>query len=126
MARLKKTSPALETARNRLGGFKSFKQPADLGSQLTIPFYEGKINAFATQVDAYNQALAALDQMLNELNDAEADLIEWNRRYLSATEAHYGPDSSEYELVGGTRKSDRKKPPRGGSSGSGSGSPPAS
>lgn len=126
MARLKKTSAVLETARERLGGLKSIKEPRDLGPELTIPFYEGKINIFATQLDAYNQALAALDQMLNDLDSAEADLNEWNRRYLSATEAHYGPDSSEYEVVGGTRKSDRKKPKRGGSSGSGEGSPPAS
>jgi hypothetical protein len=29
---------------------------------------------------------------------------------LAATGANYGPNSNEYEAVGGTRKSDRKKP----------------
>jgi hypothetical protein len=28
---------------------------------------------------------------------------------LAAVEAHYGPDSNEYEAAGGTRTSDRKR-----------------
>lgn len=123
MARLKKTSAALETARKRLNGLKSITPAADLGPQLTVPSYEGKINAFAGKLDAYNQALAALDDMLNDLESAETELNEWNRRYLSATEAHYGPDSSEYEMVGGTRKSDRKRATR---KGGGDSKPPTS
>ena len=123
MARLKKTSAVLNTARERLSGLKSIKPEADLGPQLSIPIYEGKINAFAGKLDTYNQALAALDDLLNDLESAETELNEWNRRYLSATEAHYGPDSSEYEMVGGTRKSERKRPKRKGGSGN---TPPAS
>jgi hypothetical protein len=60
--------------------------------------------------------------MLNDLESAESDLNEFNRRYLSATEAHYGPDSSEYEMAGGTRKSERKRPTRKAGGGS---TPPA-
>jgi hypothetical protein len=123
MARLKKTSAVLDTARKRLSGLKSITPAAELGSQLTIPIYEGKITTFAGKLDAYNQALAALDDMLNDLESAESDLNEFNRRYLSATEAHYGPDSSEYEMVGGTRKSERKRPTRKAGGGS---TPPAS
>ena len=66
--------------------------------------------------------MAALDDMLNDFESAESDLNEFNRRHLSATEAHYGPDSSEYEMVGGTRKSKRKRPIRKG----GGSTPPAS
>ena len=43
-------------------------------------------------------------------NAEESELNDWNRRVLSAVEAQFGPDSSEYEMVGGTRKSERKKP----------------
>lgn len=123
MARLRKTSVVLDTARKRFSGLKSITPEADLGPQLTLPIYEGKITAFAGKLDAYNQALAALDDMLNDLESAESDLNEYNRRYLSATEAHYGPDSSEYEMVGGTRTSERKRPKR---KGGGGGTPPAS
>jgi hypothetical protein len=39
-------------------------------------------------------------------------VADWNRRILSAVEAVNGPDSSDYEMVGGKRKSERKKPSR--------------
>jgi len=39
-------------------------------------------------------------------------LRDLNRRILSAVEAQYGPDSSEYEQVGGTRQSERKQSTR--------------
>ena len=35
-----------------------------------------------------------------------------NQRILAAVKAQFGPDSSEFELVGGVRRSDRKKPVR--------------
>ena len=44
-------------------------------------------------------------------NDLEADeerLRDKNKRMLAATGALYGTDSNEYEVVSGTRASDRK------------------
>nr|AUN36897.1 hypothetical protein [uncultured bacterium] len=35
---------------------------------------------------------------------------ETSKRMLSAAEAHYGPDSSQYEQAGGTRQTERKRP----------------
>ncbi len=122
MARLKKSSPVLETARQRLASLKSFKTAPDFGPNLTIPGYEAKSNSVAARLDAYNQALAALDQLLNEFQAEEAELNEMNRRILSAGEAVFGPDSSEYEMLGGTRKSERKRPTRKG--GAGGSTPP--
>ena len=124
MARLKKTSPVLETARQRLAGLKSFKTPADFGPNLTVAAYEAKSKSVSDSLDAYNSALAVADQLQNEFQAEEAELNEMNRRFLSAGEAHYGPDSSEYEMLGGTRKSERKRPKRKG--GTGGTTPPAS
>jgi hypothetical protein len=64
--------------------------------------------------------VAELDQDQNDLQAEEAELNDLNRRFLSAGEAAYGPDSSEYEMLGGTRKSERKKPTKksGGTGGS--------
>ena len=121
MARLKKTSAVLETARQRLAGLKSFKNPPDFGPNLTVAGYEAKSNSASAKLDAYNQSLATSDQLQNEFQAEEAELNEMNRRILSAGEAIYGPDSSEYELLGGTRKSERKRPTRKGGTG---GSPP--
>jgi hypothetical protein len=109
MARLKKTSTILETARQRLAGFRSITPVPDFGPGLTLANYETSINSFGTRLDNYNERLSSLDQLLNELEDAESELREHNRRMLSAAEAHYGPDSSEYEQVGGTRTSDRRR-----------------
>ena len=91
MARLKKTSAVLETARKRLAGLKSIKTPPDFGPNLTIPGYEAKSNSVAARLEAYNQALAMLDQLLNEFQAEEAELNELNRRYLSAAEAIFWP-----------------------------------
>ena len=71
------------------------------------------------------EKLAEIDQDLNDPQSEEGELADLNARFLSAGEATYGPDSSEYEMLGGTRKSERKKPTKksGGSSGTGGGPP---
>ena len=112
MARRRRTSDVLETARQRLAGLKSINPAPDFGTALTLVAYETKASAFDTSLDTYNQHLAALDDEQNAIDAAEEDLRDWNRRLLSATEATYGPDSSEYEVAGGTRKSERKKSPK--------------
>lgn len=53
--------------------------------------------------------LSQLDELQNDLAAAERLANDKSKRILSATEATYGPDSNEYEMVGGTRLSDRKK-----------------
>jgi hypothetical protein len=53
-----------------------------------------------------------MDDSSNRYDAQENLMADWNRRVLSAVEAQFGPDSSEYEMVGGTRKSERKRPTR--------------
>lgn len=124
MSRLRKSSNVLEAARQRLAGLKSFTPAPNFGPSLTVPGYEAKITSVGAKLDGYNQTLSQLDQLLNEFQAEEAELNDMNRRFLSATEATYGPDSSEYEMVGGTRTSERKKPKR--KTGGGAGTPPSS
>lgn len=110
MARTRRGSSVLETARQRLAGIKSFKTAPNLGTALAN--YEQVITALVAELEAYNQLLATLDEKQNSL-DALKDL---NKRVLAAIGAQYGTDSSEYEMAGGTRTSERKRP---------SGRPPA-
>lgn len=112
MARSKKTSLVLETARQRLAGLKSITPVPDYGPTLAMAEYEREIDSLTAKLDSYNERLSSLDQSLNEFESDESALREKNRRMLAATEAHYGPDSSEYEQAGGTRTSDRKSPKR--------------
>ena len=109
MARKRRKSPVLETARQRLAGLKSINPEPDFGDALTVAAYTAKITGLETKLDTYNQHLAALDDEQNMIDAEEEELRDWNKRILSATEARYGGDSSEYEAAGGTRTSERKK-----------------
>lgn len=117
MARKRRASQVLETARQRLAGLKSLNQEPNFGDALTVAAYDTKISTFNTKLDTYNQHLAALDDEQNQVDAAERELRDWNRRMLSASEAYFGGDSSEYEAVGGTRTSERKKSTRKGPGG---------
>jgi hypothetical protein len=112
MARLKRTSDVLEIARQRLAGLKEISPKPDFGKGLTLESYEAAIDAFRLEHDAYNGDLSALDERTNLLDQHEQDLADLNQRILAAAKAQYGPDSNEYEQVGGTRRSDRKRPER--------------
>ena len=90
----------------------------DFGPALSVPAYEAEMNGYAADETSYNQDLAALDDKQNRLDARESGLKDLNLRIQAAVKAQFGPDSSEYELVGGTRRSDRKKPKRKGSRGS--------
>lgn len=109
MARAKRSSTVLETARKRLSGLKSITPAPDFGPNLKLDDYEQDINSLSARLDGYNEAVATLDKLKNELEAEEAKLRDKNKRMLSATEAHYGPDSSAYEQAGGTRDSERKR-----------------
>jgi len=64
--------------------------------------------------------LSDVDVIKNRIDAKERSLREKSARILSATGAKFGPDSDEYERVGGTRRSERKRPgPRKASSAAG-------
>jgi hypothetical protein len=110
MARSKRTSANLESGRQRLAGLKSITPLPDYGASLKLTDYEADIKAMSDKIDSHNQLLSDLDQSQNELEVMEKAFGEKNVRMLAATKAQYGPDSTEYEQVGGTRRSDRKRP----------------
>jgi len=112
MARLKRSSTVLETARQRLAGLKSITPKPNFGPALDLDQYEQDVNTYGTNLDKYNETLSLLDRQQNDLVEQEERLRDKNKRMLAATGAHYGPDSNEYETVGGTRSSDRKRTTR--------------
>ena len=131
MARARRSSAVLDTARQRLAGLKAITPAPNLGSALTLTAYEQEVTTFSASLENYNQQLAALDELQNSLESAEDSLKDKNKRILSAVQAQYGADSSEYEQAGGTRQSERRRPtgrPKGsgGSTVQSTGSAPAS
>lgn len=109
MARQKRKSIVLEAAQQRLAGIKSITPPPNFGPTLLVTDYEQEINNLSAKIDAYNGLLASIDNLQNEIEADEKHLRTTSMRMLAATEAHYGPDSSEYEQAGGTRQSERKR-----------------
>lgn len=109
MARRKRTSTILDTARQRLAGLKQISPKPNFGPVVTEEAYEAAVNGYDNDQDSYNGDVAALDDKTNQLDASEQLLADFNQRILAAVKALYGPDSSEVELVGGVRRSDRKK-----------------
>ena len=71
-----------------------------------------EIEGFIDDQNAYNGDIAALDERNNLLDAREQRLADFSQRILAAVKAQFGPDSNEFELAGGVRRSDRKKPVR--------------
>jgi hypothetical protein len=109
MARAKRSSSVLETARQRLAGIKAITPAPNFGPSLQVADYEQGINDFSAKIDSYNGMLSTLDDLQNQIDADEGNLRTRSARMLSAAQAQYGPDSSEYEQVGGTRQSERKR-----------------
>ncbi|HEX2990913.1 MAG TPA: hypothetical protein VHO49_09560 [Anaerolineales bacterium] len=69
-------------------------------------------NAAIEKADALegevNDLRTLLIDRLNQRNDAYAGLWDNVKRVRSAVKGIYGDDSSQYEMVGGTRASERK------------------
>jgi hypothetical protein len=112
MGRIRRTSKTIAQAEARASGLKSKDKDFDLGNGLTAAAYEQKITTVRNKLNTYNNTLALADDQLNDFVAAEKDLGEFSSRILSAVKAKYGPDSSEVELAGGIRKSDRQPPKR--------------
>ncbi len=106
MGRLRRTSTALEAALTRRANLAKINSALDLGHGNTLATYDTEISAVQSKLDAYNQALAAADNALNELQDAEKALKKRSTKMLAGVGVAFGKDSSQYEMAGGTREGD--------------------
>jgi hypothetical protein len=112
MARLKRSSQILEKAEHRFAGLKSISETLDLGEGLTIDNYLLLIDSLRSQLVSYNESLSMIDRAAGTVQNTEQQLRTLSERMLIAVAAKYGKDSYEYEMAGGTRKSERKRPIR--------------
>jgi hypothetical protein len=100
----------LEKGKSRLAGLKSIKKDLDFGDNLSVAVYETQLSLLETDLKTYNQALSTIDDLYNKCI-AQIDVVkDYSERMLSGVALKYGKESSEYEMAGGTRKSERKKP----------------
>lgn len=112
MPRKKRGSNTLDNAQRRVAGMKSIAPDLDLGDGLTVSHFTQQIELLQSQLGTYNEFLSFADRALSTVEDTERQLRNLSERMLIAVAARYGKDSYEYEMAGGTRKSERKRPTR--------------
>ncbi|MES2731070.1 MAG: hypothetical protein V4714_04950 [Bacteroidota bacterium] len=110
MAFRKKTSSIVDAARKRLSGLKTIEVGLDFGNGLSNMGMEGKIAELDAKLELYNSKLSEADEARNVFEEKEKEVQDFYKRMLSGVGTRYGYDSNQYEMAGGTRESDRKKP----------------
>lgn len=105
-------SNVLEKAVQRAESLSSIQEDLDLGNGLTLEAFWEEIDKVRDVQKRYNARLSGVDQTYNELNAEEKVLMEMTDHMLSAVKVMFGRDSYEYEMAGGVRHSERKRPRR--------------
>ena len=107
MGRQRRNSKTLDLVYARISGMMAIDKDLDFGSDLTLAKFKQAADKFNADLDAYNQMLATLDQLANDLNTDENSLRDLSERMLAAVGARWGKNSNQYEQAGGTRKAER-------------------
>jgi ElaB/YqjD/DUF883 family membrane-anchored ribosome-binding protein len=85
---------------------------ASSGKSQTSADYEQKLTDCKKLRDDLNALLDTADEKVSDLNDEIKELNKMSSKFLSAVKSRFGEDSTEYDQMGGTKKSDRKRPLR--------------
>ncbi|MBW4561207.1 MAG: hypothetical protein KME32_08605 [Mojavia pulchra JT2-VF2] len=109
MARPKRSSRILSKAETRLASIKSISPTLDVGEGLTVKDYTDKIERLRKNLEVYNTTLSTIDILLTQLNENEEILADYSEKILRGIAYKFGNNSHEYQMAGGTRKSDRAK-----------------
>ncbi|MCC5634705.1 hypothetical protein LC593_02350 [Nostoc sp. CHAB 5844] len=109
MARSKRNSRTLGKAEVRLASIKSINQTLDVGEGLTVKDYTDKIENLRKSLETYNTILSTIDVLRTQILENEKDLADYSDKILRGIAYKFGNNSHEYQMAGGTRKSDRKR-----------------
>lgn len=90
----------------------SIEAKLDLGNGHTLEMYWQAINELRAKQQKYNVLLSNVDNLYNEMLADERALGEMSEHMLSGVKVKFGRDSFEYEMAGGVRHSERKRPQR--------------
>jgi hypothetical protein len=86
------------------------KISATLPAGISAADMAAKITALETVVSELDAVNADRTRLVNSKAEQAGTLSDFIVQVRLAVKAVCGPDSSEYEMIGGTRASDRKKP----------------
>ncbi|MCC5600399.1 hypothetical protein [Nostoc favosum] len=110
MKQRKRNSMPLSKAERRIEGMQTINPELDFSNGFSIATYNIKVIELREKLAAYNQAQTIVDKTHNALIEAERELNTYSEYMLLNVASRYGKNSDEYEMAGGTRRSDRKKP----------------
>ncbi len=79
------------------------------GNTLTVEVFTSKLQEYDAAKKEYDAALDVFTQKQNQLDAIEVMLAEYNKRILKSAAGKFNEESDEYEMLGGTKPSDRKK-----------------
>jgi len=80
--------------------------------KVTYPDFQAAEKKVEDLVEQIETLRSTLTKLVDDKDDAAADLSDLNTRALSAIRGIFGPDSAQYDQAGGVRTSERKKPVR--------------
>lgn len=112
MSRRKKKSVVLPKAEKRLSGMKSINPKLDFGKGRSNAAFNNKINEVRAKLDTYNTLLSTVDAAYNDFIESEKELATLSEKMLANVGVEYGKDSTEYEMAGGVRRSERRRSSR--------------
>ena len=111
MANTPYPTDVLSQTQDTLEGWKQIDSNLKVG-ELT----QAALAAKLTTAQTFDPRISALEAQLTDLRNqrdaAYSELWDGVKRVRSVVKGMYGDDSSQYEVIGGTRKSERKKPVR--------------
>jgi hypothetical protein len=101
----------LEQAQSVLAAWNQIDSKVAFGA-LTNAAFTADITQASQLVTQMNTLEAQLTDLRNKRDAANQELWDKVKRVRNGVKANYGDDSSQYEMVGGTRLSERKSPTR--------------
>ncbi|MEH2211644.1 hypothetical protein [Nostoc sp.] len=107
MSRKKRTSRVLEKAELRSAGLKAIDSNMSFGDDCDLQNLSQAIEQLRTMLDAYNTALTVIDSSKTKIDAMEKTLSNLTDKMVRGVAFKYGKDSSEYEMAGGVRDSER-------------------
>lgn len=99
-------------AASRLRGLRAINPALDFGNDRNVTRLASLTSKLESKLEKHNELLTAIETSTNELRELEKQVNELSSQMLKGVEFMYGQDSSEYELAGGVRTSDRVRKSR--------------
>ncbi|MEH2383819.1 MAG: hypothetical protein V7K27_33850 [Nostoc sp.] len=112
MSRPKRTSRILEKAELRSAGLKAIDSNMDFGDNCGLQNLIQSIEQLRTMLDGYNISLAMIDSSKTKIDEMEKTLDNLTDKIVRGVAFKYGKNSSEYEMAGGIRDSERVRKTR--------------